>query len=155
MQPVAQGAVEQTEAAGVVVLAGRSGEAVVAVGAADDTVLERIDPDSLLLEKPLLEGVAHERQGARGHRRQVELLEIAELVGGAHSGQALGAALVLEDLHQRLQGPAPRRIGGGQRRAVGVLGQKGLPLTEVRVVRNGQDVAAVTGVQTLAAEAVP
>ena len=94
-----------------VLLFGRPRRRVVGVRAADQPELERVHAEPLLLDEALLEGVPDVvqrrkhlmRVGDRAEELQaVQLLEAADLVGRLHAGTALGVALVLVHLHQRL-----------------------------------------------------
>src|SRR5262249_34926673 len=110
---------------------------------------------------------APEGQAARASARAAvlrggaPLLEVAELVGLAEDARpargALGVALVLEDLAERLDPAALARRGGLRRGPVGarVLDREHAPVREVRVVRDRERVAAAAGVEALRAQAPP
>ena len=88
-------------------------------------------------------------------------LHVAQLVGTAQNAgqsvEALGAALVLKDLHDRLKRIAlPRQLSGalpGHGSAVAGWNQRAG--TQVRAVRYGQDLATRNAVQALAGQTVP
>src|SRR5439155_24190977 len=142
-----------------VLLFGRPRRRVVGVRAADQPELERVHAQPLLLDEALLEGVPDVvqrrkhlmRVGDRAEELQaVQLLEAADLVGRLHAGPALGVALVLVHLDQRLHRGAERGIGGGERTVVGVHRREHQAAARVGVVRYREDVAAGQAVETLA-----
>ena len=136
------------------------------VGAADEAVLERVDPAELGRQgQPVLEDVAHhvprrelvDRHvgGERVERVPGQLLERAELVRGLHAlpGQAvvaaLGSTFMLDDLGQRLEeGPLARFL---RVRRIG----KHQPARQIGVVRDGEHVAALLPLQALLAQLLP
>src|SRR5436853_272096 len=95
-------------------------------------------------------------RGALARRREqllaVQHLEAAQLVVRRAAGIALGAALVLKDLDERLVRRAPRRTGLRERAAVGICRREHRSAAGVGVVRDRQEVAAPAGVQTLVLE---
>ena len=143
-------------------LVGRPRHAAVVVGAADEAVLERVDPVLGRDLQPGLERVADDVGGGRaGWRRGLgvgrrlvrvarleHLLEVALLVGGEQARRALRVALHLVDFNQRLEPRAPLEDFGRERRTVGVVGRQHDAPAVVGVVRNGDHVA-VAGARRL------
>ena len=148
---VSRRVVVHARVADVAVLAHVAGVAVVGVGGGDDPEAERVDAEHLLLEQPLLQGVADERQpGERlvgiarpDEHLPTEQLESALLVGRVDAGPALRAALVLVDLDERLHRGTRGGVGSGERAVVGVLGHEHEPVpADVRIVRDREPVTA-------------
>jgi hypothetical protein len=141
-----------------------------------DAELQRVDTETLGLAESLDERIADVVRGRRAAQaadgpeavalvaeREVgpaDLLELAEFIAPAHHvGEAVGAfgvALDLHDLHQRLQGCAQRCDGAGFLEAGGVvLDVEQAAVGVVRVVGNGEHVAAGAGLDALALQALP
>src|SRR6185503_6980525 len=84
-----------------------------------------------------------------------KLLEAAGLVRRVEAGEALRFALVLDDLDERLHRRAPPRGLGGERRHVRAFDAKHATRAQVRVVGDGEDVAAGARVEAGAVKARP
>jgi hypothetical protein len=137
-------------------LVGAARSGVVGVGAADEAELERIGPEFGLLADAVLEHVAQiivERGRLVGARvaaggelevLRLELLEAALGILGAGAGPALGAPFALMDLGERLPERAQARVGGRV-----LLDHVELAHAQVAVMGDGEDVAAVAGVEAL------